>query len=173
MSARTGAASCVVRPGGPEDVEFLREMLYEAVHWAPENPAPKPPREELLADPGLSHYLDGWGREGDFSLIALDPAGDRKVGAAWYRLMPPEDPGYGFVDALTPEISLAVVPDRRGRGVGGTLLRALMDMARSEGFGALSLSVQRTNPAARLYERHGFVGLFEVDDSWTMRAELT
>lgn len=162
-----------IRSGNAEDLGFLWDMLYEAVHWGPERQGPKPPREEILSWPDIAHYLESWGRPGDFALIAFDPADDRKVGAAWYRLMPPEDPGYGFVDASTPEVGIAVVPDFRGRDVGGALLHALMDAARSRGFGALSLSVEDSNPAARLYERHGFRRLFVVGDSWTMKADLS
>ena len=170
----TGAdQDCQIRPAEPEDLEFLWEMLYEAIHWGPEKSEPKPPREKLLSDPDISHYLEGWGRAGDTALIALDPADGRRVGAAWYRLMSPEDPGYGFVDSSTPEMGLAVVPDLRGRGVGGTLLRTLMNVARSEGFDALSLSVECGNPAVRLYERHGFVRLLTVGDACTMKSNLS
>ena len=83
----------ITRSDQPEDLEFLWEMLYEAIHWGP--------------------------------------------------------------------------------GVGGTLLRALMDVARSEGFDALSLSVECGNPAVRLYERHGFVRLLTVGDACTMKSNLS
>jgi GNAT superfamily N-acetyltransferase len=85
--------------------------------------------------------------------------------------------GYGFLDASTPEVAIAVVPDRRGAGVGGALLRALLNTARSQGFGALSLSVQRNNPAAlRLYERNGFVKVCAIDSespSLIMKVDLS
>ena len=165
--------TCLVRPGEPEDADFLWDMLYEAVRWEYENLQSRPPREEILSEPGISHYLEGWGRPGDAAVVALDEDGGRRIGAAWYRLMPPEDPGYGFVNAATPEIAIAIVPEHRGRGVGDALLRALKDVANSQSFAALSLSVQLGNSAAvRLYERHGFRKLFEVEDSWTMRVDL-
>ena len=129
-----------------------------------------------LSDPAIALYLEGWGRSGDAAVVALDPDDGRRVGAAWYRLMPPEKPGYGFVDASTPELAIGVVPGARGRGIGGALLAALMDVARSGGFGALSLSVRRKNTAAvRLYERNGFVRAAEIGvehPSWAMKAEL-
>jgi ribosomal protein S18 acetylase RimI-like enzyme len=165
-------AAIRVRESGEDDLEFLWDMLYEAIHWGPEKADPKPQREELLSEPEISHYLEGWGREGDMALVAVDPDDGRRVGAAWRRLMPPEDPGYGFVDASTPEIGLAVVPDLRGRGVGGLLLRSLIEAARSEGYGALSLSVEDGNPAIRLYERHGFVKLRLEGDAWIMGLDL-
>lgn len=152
-------------------MDFLWDMLYEAVH----RPAgePEPSREEILSKPGISHYLEGWGRPGDAAVVALEEDSGRRIGAAWYRLMPPEDPGYGFVDAATPEIAVAIVPEHRGRGVGDALLRALKNVAGSQGFASLSLSVQRGNPGAvRLYERHGFRKLSEVGDSGTMRLDL-
>ena len=86
--------------------------------------------------------------------------------------MTSEEPGYGFVDDQTPEVALAVVPDHRGRGLGGALLRELRESARSQGYSALSLSVENGNPALRLYERNSFVKLFETEDAWAMGADL-
>jgi GNAT superfamily N-acetyltransferase len=163
----------LVRPGRPEDVGFLWDMIYEAAEWRPEGSGPKPPREEVLSDPSISHYVEGWGRAGDAAVVAFHETYGRRIGAAWYRLMSPQDPGYGFVDASTPEVAIAVVPDRRGIGVGRTLLRALLETARSQGFGALSLSVERGNPAAELYERNGFVKLFSTDSDWVMKVYLS
>jgi len=144
-------------------------MLYEAAYWR--SGEPRPPKEEVLLEPEHACYLQGWGRPGYSAVLAVDL--DRgRLGAAWYRLMTSEDPGYGFVNDQAPEVSLAVVPDHRGRGVGGALLRELRDAASSQGYSALSLSVEKGNPALRLYERNGLVKLFETDDAWTMGADL-
>ena len=114
--------------------------------------------------------IDGWGRVGDAGLVALDEQGE-PVGAAWYRLFKHDDAGYGFVDERTPELSIAIVPEARGRGVGTRLLTALIEHARAEGFQALSLSVESDNPARALYERLGFVRV-GGDAAWTMRVEV-
>lgn len=56
------------RPAGPNDVEFLKKMLYEAAAWNPDWP-----REQViqaLADPILERYHRGWGRPGDAGVIA-------------------------------------------------------------------------------------------------------
>lgn len=82
-------------------MEFLREMLYEAACWRPGTS--RPPRDEVLSLHENALYLEGWGRNGDAAVVALGPDGGGRIGAAWYRLMPPEDPGYGFVDASTPK----------------------------------------------------------------------
>jgi ribosomal protein S18 acetylase RimI-like enzyme len=76
------------------------------------------------------------------------------------------------VDAETPEISIAVVPASRGRGIGTALLATLVARARHEGFHALSLRVSPENPVVRLYERAGFVRVESRDRHWTMRLDL-
>ncbi|GHO89233.1 hypothetical protein KSZ_72390 [Dictyobacter formicarum] len=78
------------------------------------------------------------------------------LGAAWYRLFPTDAPGYGFVAATIPELTIGVHEKARGLGVGGALLQVLLRAASEQGRPALSLSVDRKNPALRLYERYGF-----------------
>jgi ribosomal protein S18 acetylase RimI-like enzyme len=76
------------------------------------------------------------------------------------------------VDESIPELTIAVVPSRRGRGFGDELLEGLLQRARQEGYTALSLSVEKDNPALRLYERFGFKPVGEVGDSVVMQADL-
>jgi ribosomal-protein-alanine N-acetyltransferase len=53
--------------------------------------------------------------------------------------------------------TVAVRADRQGRGLGGELLRALLDEARRRGAGEVFLEVRAENVAAQeLYARHGF-----------------
>jgi [ribosomal protein S18]-alanine N-acetyltransferase len=140
-----------VRDATAADRPFLWEMAYEAAFPTEQ---PRPPRD-AVQEPQIARYLSGWGRRGDRALVA--ELGEQRVGAAWYRLFPATAPANGFVDEATPELSIAVAPDRRGRGVGKALLEALLAAAREDGFAALSLSVSRTNtPARALYERCGF-----------------
>lgn len=162
----------IIRTAEERDLPFLREMLYEAAAVAPSVREMAP--DAALALSELRKYAEGWGRSGDAAVVAADPSG-RRLGAAWYRLFPVDAPGYGFVSADVPELSIAVAPEARGRGVGGALLAALMDAARAQGCRALSLSVDRGNPARRLYERHGFrdAGVSGLEDSSvTLLAEL-
>jgi ribosomal protein S18 acetylase RimI-like enzyme len=79
------------------------------------------------------------------------------------------------VDEETPELAIAVVPSRRGRGIGDVLLNALCDRARSEGHRAISLSVERDNDAlVSYYEKRGFQRFAEDGgDSVTMRRQLS
>ncbi len=77
--------------------------------------------------------------------------------------------------AHVPELSIGVTGAARGRGVGRALLNALLKLAREQGHRALSLSVDRQNPARRLYEHMGFrdAGVSApTDTSVTMIAHL-
>jgi len=149
----------LVRRGGAQDLRFLRDMLHHAYYW----------RERV---PGslASRYVRGWGRRGDTAVIALQDG--FPVGAAWFRLFSPAEPGYGFVDESTPELAIAVVPSKRGHGIGDELLQELIAKAKAAGYDRLSLSVEPGNPARKLYERHGFAVVNEGDEAWTMVAEL-
>ena len=155
--------SVVVRRGGAQDVRFLRDMLHHAYYWKERAPGEGPGPVQL--------YVKAWGRPGDTAVIAIEDG--FPVGAAWFRLFPRERPGYGFVDESTPELAVAVVPSRRGRGIGDALLTSLVERARTDGHPALSLCVDKRNdPAVRVYERHGFERVGESDDSLTMLAQL-
>ena len=149
----------VLRRGGAQDVRFLRDMLHHAYYWRARVPGSL-----------VSRYVRGWGRPGDTAVIALD--GGFPVGAAWYRVFPEDEPGYGFVDPETPELAIAVVPSKRGHGIGEELLKDLISKAKEAGHSRLSLSVEPGNPARKLYERYGFEVVDEGDEAWTMVASL-
>ncbi len=157
-----------IRPATKEDVNFLKTMLYEAARWNPD--WPREPIEEVLADPMLVRYHEDWGRPGDGGVIA-EIEGE-PVGAAWYRLFSSDARGYGFVDDKIPELSIAVVPLHRRKGIGEALLRSGMVQAREEGYQALSLSVAVHNRSRMMYQRAGFEKVAEDGDSWTMVANL-
>ena len=63
-----------------------------------------------------------------------------------------------FVDRWEKEIrimDIALLPEHRGAGIGTRLLCELQEEARAAGR-ALSIHVEKFNPALRLYERLGF-----------------
>jgi ribosomal protein S18 acetylase RimI-like enzyme len=152
-----------LRRARPDDATFLGAMLGEAMAWRPGSPRP------LASTVLASRYIVGWPRHGDAGLVA--EAGE-PVGAAWYRLLGRHDPGYGFVDDMTPELTVGVVPSWRSRGVGRRLLVALLDVARADGHAALSLSVEEDNVALELYESVGFERVEKSGNAWTMMCPL-
>ncbi len=134
------------------DVPFLWRLLSEAAQDA--GLGPLSPADAARSPFGA--YLQGWGRRGDSAVVARTPEG-QPCGAAWYRLFPAEALGYGYIAEDIPEVTIRVLAQWRGRGIGAALLDHLSQRARQQGYRALSLSVARANPARRLYDRAGFV----------------
>jgi GNAT superfamily N-acetyltransferase len=157
-----------LRAAQRDDIQLLRRLLLEAAYWRPG--LVRPPLEHALADPNLARYVEDFGRPGDFGVIADE--GAEPLGAAWWRYFHPDAPGYGFVDEATPEISTAVLPAHRGRGIGTSLLEAAEREARNQKINRLSLSVERDNPAIALYERLGFRPFGQHGNAVTMVIEL-
>ena len=151
----------MIRNGSPADVPFMRSMLAHAYGWHV---------NVLDAEIPLTRYVDNWGRAGDVVVIAHETG--NRVGAAWFRLFRASEPGYGFVDEQTPELSIAVVPSRRGHGVGRELLDALIDKARAAGHTQVSLSVEKDSPAVEFYERNGFERVGESQGGLVMKRAL-
>jgi len=101
----------------------------------------------------------GWGlsdferelKEPRAVLLAAKPDG-KPIGFIAARILPPE----------VQLLNLAVGPDSERRGIGGKLLAALSEIARSSGCSAMTLEVCETNSAAKsFYLKNGFrvVGL--------------
>ncbi len=154
------------------DQAFLWEVLYHALYM-PEGAAPLP--REIVREPALAQYVSEWGRAGDSGLMAVDEASGTPMGAVWLRQFTQLSPAYGYLDDTTPELSIALLPEYRGRGVGTQLLERMIDQARQQhpASAALSLSVSSDNPARRLYERFGFITINTSGDSLTMRKRLS
>ena len=150
--SRGGGAGYSIRPALASDAGFLADMLVEAVNWSTEW-RPKS-RDRVLSAPDSAHYVTGWPRDTDLGVLA--DADGQPVGAAWLRFLPASDPGYGFVAADVPELTIGVAAGWRGRGVGRALLRAIAGQARARGIARISLSVERKNYAQRLYLSEGY-----------------
>jgi tRNA(adenine34) deaminase len=166
------AGSIELRPAAASDAQFLIEMTVLASDW---RDAGGQTPDAVLADEHLRRYVADWGRPGDVGVVALDvgaaaaaPTGDVPVGAAWARVLPEDEAGYGFVAADIPELTIGVARGYRGRGIGGRLIDALVDALRDTGVAALSLSVEDGNDARHLYERKGFEAVGRDDGADTM-----
>ncbi len=138
----------IIREIRPEEHNLLREFLYQAI-YLPEGVEP-PPRS-VVDLPELQVYVADFGtRPGDYCMVA--EAEGNVVGAAWCRIM--ED--YGHIDSSTPSLAISLLPEYRGQGTGTRLLNGLLLLLRENGYRRASLSVQKENPALRLYHRTGF-----------------
>jgi ribosomal protein S18 acetylase RimI-like enzyme len=152
----------MIRRGNRQDVRFLRDMLRHAFYWR---------SGSGIEDATLWRYVAGWGRRGDAAVIALESG--FPIGAAWFRLFSDDEPGFGHVDEETPEVAIAVVPSRRGRGIGSELLDELVKLAREQGYESLSLSVATDSPAMHVFEKQGFERVQQNDGAWTMRLKVS
>lgn len=155
-----------LRQAAAGDEAFLRRMLWLAVHWrASDAPPPVP-----VVSPEVARYTDGFGRHGDHGWVAT--CHGTPIGAAWSRLLTATTAGYGYVADDIPELSVAVLPEHRGVGVGGKLIERLLSQLAAD-FDAISLSVEAANPARVLYERHGFATFREQGGALTMVKPLS
>lgn len=141
-----------LRPAIQPDAVFLGDMVVEAANW---REGGSRPRHEVLESVEHRRYVAGWMRPGDAGFVATAESGER-IGAAWYRVLPQSEPGFGYVATGVPELIIGVKPVWRAHGVGRALLRQLCDHARSAGHARLALSVERGNFAVTLYRSEGF-----------------
>ena len=154
------------RPATPADEPFLHEMLWLAYNWRDQTVA-----ADHWPDPdGPRRYVQGFGRPGDAGVIA--ETGGEPAGAAWYRLLPAADAGYGYVADDIPEVTIGVSAAHRGQGVAAELLERLKATAAADGLRGLSLSVEPDNHARRIYERAGFEPAGGSGGSVTLLAAL-
>ena len=158
-----------IRDLADDEQAFLRDMLYAALDWRPDRRLP--PKALLVRLPQVAIFHEGWGRRGDTALVAEEDG--RLVGLVWYRYFTNDRHGEGYVDADTPELAIAVVDGRRGRGIGRRLMEAMHERARADGVARISLSVDADNPAKRLYASLGYVEYTPEDGLGRMLLELT
>ena len=161
-----------IRRAEASDETLLWEALFHAAHM-PADGATSP--EEAQRDAFLVHYVSGWGKPGDIGCVAFTAATDAFAGAAWMRCLP--HTSADNADAPIPELAIAVLPAYHNQGLGTRLLTTVLGEARST-YNIVELSVRATNPARRLYERHGFVVVKEITNriggsSLLMQRDLT
>ncbi len=141
------------------DREFLEQMFVVAADWNPQRALGE---DHWRAEGMMQKYVGPWREGSDFGFLVEGQA--EPLGAIWMRYFEAADPGYGFVDEQTPEITLGVREGFRGEGIGRLLLQAAQEAAP----GRLSLSVEDGNRAVGLYQSVGFVPVGRVGNSTTM-----
>src|SRR5699024_5952747 len=80
------------------------------------------PEPEIVEQPEHMRDVEGWmKRPGEVGFLVEEII--KPIGAAWVRCWTDNQRGYGFVNEATPELSLTILPDHRGRSVGTKALR--------------------------------------------------
>ncbi len=158
MPAALAEQDFVLRPEADADVPFLFQ-LYASTRW-----------DELAP-------LAGWSEAQKIAFLESQFAAQRHhyllhyANAAFDILEERGTPvGRLYVDrqerALVV-VDIALLPQWRNRGIGTALMEALFAEARLAGK-EVTVSVEKFNPAARLYRRLGFLPYNEDDVYWFM-----
>lgn len=165
-----------IRKASPEDVEAVGEF-YEAVcgylqahvNYPGWRKGIYPSREtaaEAVAEGSLYVALKERTIVGSMILRHRPETGYDTV--RWKRELP--------YDRVLVIVTFAVHPDYSGQGIGGRMIDCAEELAGRQGIQSLRLDVAENNiPAARLYEKHGFeylgnidMGLEEIGLKWFM-----
>ncbi|MEO8624000.1 MAG: GNAT family N-acetyltransferase [bacterium] len=133
----------------PHEWRLYREVRLRALRDAPDAFGSTLARESAFSDEEwISRMSAGAASAWNLPMLAEDA--DCAVGLAWVRI-DPEDP------ATATLYQVWVDPDYRRRGVGGMLLDAAIDWARTVGAQRLLLSVALgPGSAVEFYRRAGF-----------------
>ncbi|WP_379138801.1 GNAT family N-acetyltransferase [Paenibacillus sp. sgz500958] len=158
-----------IRPITVQDIPFLWDMLYESI-YVPEGQKSATNRD-IINQPSISKYVEGWGRKGDMGYIAVNELG-HSIGSITLRYFNKDNKGYGYINDETPELGMALRSEYRGRGVGTELLKTLLEQAKTKGIHTISLSVDPNNSAMKLYKRFGFKEIGMEGTSMTMMVKL-
>jgi ribosomal protein S18 acetylase RimI-like enzyme len=140
-----------IRALKPKEIPYLEDMLFQAI-YIPEGGQQL--EKEIIFHPTLHHYIKDFGRKKDFALVAEKDG--KLVGAIWIRIFSEEQKGYGFVDAGTPELSMAIDSNFRNQGIGGQMLAKMLTKMNNLGHKQVSLSVDTRNFAFAMYQKFAF-----------------
>ena len=126
-----------IRPFQPEDQNAVKELILDGLRerWKILDPSKNPDLDDIAAS-----YADGWFR------VAV--IGGRIVGTG---ALIPRGEGVSEIRRMS------VRHDLRRRGIGGAILRRLIEEARSSGCRTVILETTSTwRDAAGFYRKHGF-----------------
>ena len=90
------------------------------------------------------------------------------MGVVWVRIIN----DFAHVEDTTPSLAVSVLPPYRGKGIGTALLKAMLELLKQKKYKQVSLSVQKQDPAVRLYKRLGFLPFRENQEQWVLMRPL-
>ena len=143
-----------------EEIHILDDFLYEAI-FIPEGT--KAPPKEIIKEPELQVYVADFGEKKDDICYVAEISG-KIAGAIWCRIM--DD--YGHVNEDTPSLAISVLEEFRQCGIGTALMQQMLTALKQQGYPQVSLSVQKANYAARMYEKLGFEIVEDKEEEYIM-----
>ncbi len=154
----------LIRKIRPEEYQLLDSFLYEAI-FIPEGC--ELPDKSIVNSPELQIYVDRFGEFPDDKCLVAEVS-NKIVGAVWTRIMK----DYGHLDNDTPSFAISLYKEYRGYGIGTDLMKQMLALLKSSGYSRASLSVNKENYAAKMYQKLGFQIIRENDDDYLMVIDL-
>lgn len=74
------------------------------------------------------------------------------IGAVWVRIMK----DYGHIEDKIPSLAISLYKEYRGQGIGTAMLNEMLALLKESGYERVSLSVQKANYAAKMYQKIDF-----------------
>ncbi len=138
----------IIREMQRTEYPLLENFLYEAI-FIPNGV--EPPPKSIIYRPELQVYISEFGTNKHDIAFVADIDG-KIVGAVWVRIMN----DYGHIDDNTPSFAISVYKEYRGKGIGTALMKKILATLKERGYKQASLSVQKENFAAKMYQKLGF-----------------
>ena len=158
--------TCVLRNGTREDGKAQLD-LFVLTHGQTDWLYTYPDETELTAEDEANYLQQKTDSTDEIELLA-DVDG-RLVGSAGIEKV-------GSKEKARHRATFGISVDEAfwGQGIGSAMMRQMLDELRRAGYARASLSVQKENPALRLYERLGFeiIGDGEDETEWLMTIDL-
>lgn len=154
----------VIREMRKEEYCLLDNFLYEAI-YIPDGM--ESPPKSIIGCPELQEYIIDFGKRKHDKAFVAEFQGN-VVGAVWVRIMN----DYGHIDNNTPSLAISIYKEYRGLGIGTSLLKQLLSVERLAGYLKISLSVQKSNYAVKMYKKVGFTVVDENSEEYIMAINL-
>lgn len=154
----------MIREMKTQECGLLSDFLYEAI-FIPEGM--NPPKRDIINEPELQVYIKDFGSKKD-DLCFVAEADCKIVGAVWVREMH----DYGHIGEGIPSFAISLYKECRGHGIGTGLMKRMLEELKLRGYKQASLSVQKNNYAAKMYQKLGFEIVGENEEEYIMVYDL-
>ncbi|NLC33724.1 MAG: GNAT family N-acetyltransferase [Erysipelothrix sp.] len=108
----------------------------------------------VIKDQSYAKYINDFGKDTDFA-VAWELDG-RIAGIAWVRLFDEADESFGYVDEITPELTLSVLAGYDDQLIGPELISIVFNELRLQGAQKVSVSLDINDCYTSMYEKLGF-----------------
>ncbi len=108
----------------------------------------------VIKDQSYAKYINDFGKDTDFA-VAWELDG-RIAGIAWVRLFDEADESFGYVDEITPELTLSVLAGYDDQLIGPELISIVFNELRLQGAQKVSVGLDIIDCYTSMYEKLGF-----------------